>query len=74
MQVDGNVNVMLINKDPSVTYHVAVSLPALRVHGVAVVFSYGIDSTSISSSIQPVHGSSFTVTVPPYSLTAVSLP
>ena len=73
-QMDGNVNVMLINKDPSVTHNVVVSVPALRLHGVADVFSYGIDSTSISTSVQPVRGSSFTVAVPPYSLTTVSLP
>jgi hypothetical protein len=72
-QVDGKVNVMLINKDPSVAYTVAVSVPGLGVHGFADVFSYGIASPSIRASVEPVHGSSFAVTVPAYSLTTVSL-
>lgn len=73
-QVNGKVNVMLINKAPSVAYSVEVSVAGIGVHGFADVFNYGIDTTSITTRIQPVRGSSFTVTVPPYSLTTVSLP
>ncbi len=71
---NGNASVMLINKDPSLASTVTVTLKGLRVHGFADVFSYGIDSTSIATSVKRVHGSSFAITVPPYSLTTVKLP
>lgn len=73
-QPDGDINVMLINKDPSVTYGVNVSVEGAVTHGLASVFSYGMGSTSVAASTRPVRGSSFTVTLPPYSLTTIKLP
>jgi hypothetical protein len=72
---DGKVGVMLINKDPSVTYSVKVKLPGVWAHGMAEVSSYGADNrNAIATATKPVRGSSFTVTVRPYSLTTVKLP
>lgn len=73
-QGDGSVNVMLINKDPSVTYAVKVSLPGARLHGVAAVMSYGMNSSAITASHKLVRGSSITVAVGPYSMTTIKLP
>jgi hypothetical protein len=73
-QTNGKVNVMLINKDPSVAYTVTVSLSGTLVHGRAHVFAYGIDSTSIDTSVMRVEGSSFPITIGPYSVTTVKLP
>jgi hypothetical protein len=68
------VNVMLVNKDPSVTYRVKVSLPGANLHGTATVMSYGMNSSSIASSQKPARGSSFTLAVAPYSLSTIKLP
>ena len=73
-QTDGDINVMLINKDPSVAYTVTVSLQGARVHGRAHVFVYGVGSTSIDTSVKSVEGSSFAITIGPYSMTTVELP
>jgi hypothetical protein len=73
-QRDGKVNVLLINKDPNTSYSVTVSLSGASTHGWAGVYRYGKGSTAITGSRKQVRGSSFTVTVDPYSLTTVRLP
>jgi hypothetical protein len=73
-QANGDVNVLLVNKDPSVSYTVTVSLQGARAHGRARVSTYGSQSSSISSSIKLVEGSSFPITIGPYSLTTIELP
>ena len=73
-QANGDINVMLINKDPSVTYTVTVSLQGARVHGRAHVFTYGADSPSVHATVRSVDGSSFPITIGPYSVTTVTLP
>ena len=73
-QCDGSVNIMLINKDPGVTYRVKVALPGTSLHGVATVMSYGMHSPSIAASQKSVRGASFTLAIGPYSLTTVKLP
>ncbi len=73
-QADGDINLMLINKDPSVAYTVTVSLQGARVHGRAHVFAYGIHSTTIDTTFTSVEGSSFPITIGPYSITTVALP
>jgi hypothetical protein len=73
-QTNGKVNVMLINKDPSAAYTVTVALQGARTHGRARVFAYGMDSTAIDSSVRFVEGSSFPITIGPYSVTTVKLP
>jgi hypothetical protein len=70
----GKVNVLVINKDPSVRYRVSVSLTGASSHGWAKVYRYGEDSTSVTGTRTRVHGSAFDLTVEPYSLTTVKLP
>jgi hypothetical protein len=73
-QQDGDVHVLLINKDPATPYTVSVALKGSSVNGLAKVHSYGIGDASIEESCKYVHGSSFSVTLSPYSLTTVELP
>lgn len=70
---DGGVNVLLINKDPSAAYSASVALKGCS-SGVAAVYTYGPGDTSIQKSSLRVQGSSFSVTLEPYSLTTVALP
>lgn len=69
--VAGNVNVLLVNKDPANSYTVTVSLQGSKGFGQGDVFTYGEGSWWIAQSAARVSNSSFTVTVAPYSLTAV---
>jgi hypothetical protein len=70
-RVDGNINVMLVNKDPDAAYEVTISLEGSYACGFVEAYTYGTGSTSIARSEQRVHGSSFTITVAPYSITTV---
>jgi hypothetical protein len=67
----GNVNVLLVNKDPANSYAVTVSFQGARGWGVGDVFTYGENSSSIAQSATRVSSSSFTITLAPYSLTTV---
>ena len=67
----GNVNVLLVNKDPANSYAVTVSLEGARGSGSADVFTYGENSTWIGQSSVRVANASFAITVAPYSLTTV---
>lgn len=73
-QVNGKTHVLLINKDASATRTVSVSLNGDRVHGLAKVTSYGMGQTSLETSLKRVHGASFSITLPPYSMSTVQLP
>lgn len=73
-QLDGRVNVMLINKDPSIEQSVNVSLGCSRARGIARVFTYGQNDAAIRRRTMPVRGSSFAITLEPYSITTVRLP
>jgi hypothetical protein len=71
---NGDVHTLLINKDPSTPYTVSVSLKGSSAQGLAKVYSYGIGDTSIQKRVQQVRGSSFSLTLAPYSMTSVELP
>ncbi|HET7541754.1 MAG TPA: hypothetical protein VFK05_17890 [Polyangiaceae bacterium] len=73
-QVDGKVNALLLNKSPSDTYTVSVTLKGGSARGLARVFSYGKGDPSIRSSAKLVFGASFTTRLGPYSLTTIQLP
>ena len=73
-QKNNKVNVLLVNKDPSVRYSVTVSLSGAKANGMASIYRYGMNSTAITGSRTQVHGSTFSVSVDPYSLTTVALP
>src|SRR5262249_44557663 len=73
-QRNGHLALMLINKDPSTTYNVTVSLNGCGAWGKATVYTYGQNSTAITSSTQWVSGSTFTISIAPYSTNTVVLP
>jgi hypothetical protein len=73
-QTDGDVHALLINKDPTTPYTVSVRLKGISAHGLAEVYSYGIGDSSLKKHVKRVQGSSFSLTLPPYSLTVVALP
>lgn len=70
-QPDGRVRVLLVNKDPSTTQ--TVTLKGTSACGLAKLYRYGIGDTSIQRSTTSVHGT-FSLALPPYSLTTVQLP
>jgi hypothetical protein len=72
-QADGHLAILLINKDPHATYDVTLSLSGSTASGIATVYRYGENSTAISTSLQPVSGSSVTVSIAPYSTNTIVL-
>jgi hypothetical protein len=68
---NGNLSVLLINKDPANSYqvnlHYAGFTPAA---GAPTVYTYGDEATSITSAAQ---GTSASQTLPPYSIETVTL-
>ncbi len=73
-QGDGCVHTLLVNKDPSAPHTVSVALKGSSTHGLASVYSFGVGDTSLRKSRKYVKGSSFTLTLSPYSLTTIQLP
>lgn len=72
-QAKGNLAVLLINKDPSNSYKVSFSPGGYQPASKATVYSYGMKSTSITSSTSKSSHNTFTLTVAPYSLTTIVL-
>jgi hypothetical protein len=69
-QANGDLAVLLINKDPSNTYNVTFSLNGYTAASSARVYSYGPTSSAISST--SVSGSPLpNISIPPYTLTTV---
>ncbi|GCE24444.1 cellulose-binding domain-containing protein [Dictyobacter kobayashii] len=68
-QANGNLAVLLINKDPSNSYTVSLALNGYNAASNATIYTYGEQSNSITST----SGSSSSVTIAPYSLTTVVL-
>jgi alpha-L-arabinofuranosidase len=68
-QANGNLAVLLVNKDPSNSYTVSLGLNGYSASSTATIYSYGKNSTRITSS----SGSATSVTIAPYSLTTVVL-
>jgi len=70
-QSNGNLAVLLINKDPNNSIQAEITLSAYSPSSTATVFLFDKRSTGISSSSVHVAGSGFKQTLPPYSLTTV---
>jgi hypothetical protein len=70
-QANGNLALLLINKDPSASYPVSITLNGYTPASNATVYTYGENSTAISTSTATATGSGFTQTVAPYSLTTL---
>jgi hypothetical protein len=73
-QESGKTHVLLINKDPTATRAVSLSLNGSCSHGMAKVLSYGMGDSSIRTSRTRVRDASVSVTLPPYSMSTVQLP
>ena len=71
---NGSLSVMLINKDPSTTYAANVTVKGYSNSWTApsTTYFYGETSSSVSSS-SGTAGSSFSQSLPPYSITTVVL-
>jgi hypothetical protein len=68
-QANGNLAVMLINKDPNNSYTVSLALNGYSASTSTTIYTYGESSSAITSTT----GSSSSVTIAPYSLTTVIL-
>ncbi len=73
-QADGNLALLLINKDPSNSYKVKVSLSNFTPASKANLYTFGEGSTKIGSSTASGIGASFSQTIKPYSLTTLVIP
>jgi hypothetical protein len=72
-QANGNLAVLLINKDPGNTYLVKLSLSGYAPAPNATAYFYGKHSRSIKTSQEHGLGPDYQQTVPPYSLTTLVL-
>jgi hypothetical protein len=70
-QANGNIAVLLINKDPDTTYFVRLSWPGYSLAPNPIVYFYGENSTSITVARE--HGllPDYVQIIPPYSLTTI---
>jgi hypothetical protein len=73
MRANGNIAILLINKDASTSYAVSLALSGYTPASRATVYSYGMQSTAISWSIRSGASRTFTQIIPPYSLTTIIL-
>lgn len=72
-QANGDLALLLINKDPSNTDTATVSVAGFKPGSSATEYVYGKSSSAILSNPLSVSGSTFTVSSLPYSLTTVVL-
>jgi hypothetical protein len=72
-QANGNLALMLINKDPSNSYTVNVSLADYTPSSTGTTYTYGQNSSAITSAAASGLGSSFQTTVAPSSLNTIVL-
>jgi hypothetical protein len=70
-QSNGNLAVLLINKDPATTFSPTVKLVGYTPASTATVYAFGMQSTAISSSSMQVPASAFKQSLPPYSITTI---
>jgi hypothetical protein len=70
-QANGNLAVLLINKDPNASHTVALSLPGYTPAPNPTVYTYGETSSAIGTTVAHGMPGTRTQTVGPYSLTTV---
>jgi hypothetical protein len=68
-QANGNLAVLLVNKDPSNSYTVSLGLTGYTANTMATIYTYGTSGGGITST----SGSSSSMTIAPYSLTVLVL-
>lgn len=67
-QANGNLALLLINKDPHTTMKLKIALSGYSPDTAAMIYAYGMNSSAISSSSVRLSGATFTQMLPPYSL------
>ncbi len=72
-QRNGQLAILLINKDPSVNYNVAFSLPGYTPASTASLSFYGKSSAALQEVSDPAFGATRSEDIPPYSLVVVVL-
>ena len=70
-QANGNLALLLINKDPNTTYNTNVSMTGYTPAGTATTYYYGANTASIVQGSVSSLGNAFTRALPPYSLTTI---
>lgn len=73
LQANGTLALMLINKDPTNTCTTTVSLSSFVPQSQATTYKYNESTTSIATGSLSV-SSNFSVSLPPYSMTVISMP
>ena len=72
-QANGNLSLLLINKDSVNAQTCSLSLNGFTPRSNATQFYYGTNSTDVAQSARNDVGGNFTVTLPAYSLTVLNL-
>lgn len=72
-QKNGNLAILLINKDPSRNYTVSFSLPGYNPGSKATLYTYGKSSPGVSERQDPAFKDTFSEDIPPYSLVTIVL-
>ena len=77
-RADASIAIMLINKDPKQTANVNVTIKGTQLAKAGMRFDFGSSNppngTAVTrNSINDV-GNSFTITVPPYTITDIKIP
>ena len=77
LKANGSKGVMLINTDPNNPNLVQITVSGATVEATATQYSYGLSTTQSAAALPPstvsIPGSTFTVTVPPFTATEVIL-
>lgn len=78
LRSDGSVGIMLVNRDPSLPATVSVTIKGAQLAKTGMRFDYGPSNPPQGNSVArgPIAdvGNTFTVTVPPYTITDVKIP
>jgi hypothetical protein len=72
-QANGDLAILLINKDPNASHDVTLSLPGYTAAPNPVVYTYGEGSTAIATTQEHGMPPTRSITVGPYSLTTIVL-
>jgi hypothetical protein len=72
-QKDGRLAILLINKNPSLNYHVTFSLPGYAAQASATLYSYGKSSVGLAETHDAAFGDTHSEDIPPYTLVALVL-
>jgi hypothetical protein len=72
-QKDGQIALLLINKNPTMNYHVSFVLPGASTRLSAALYTYGKSSSAIEETHDPAFGDTYSEDIPPYSMVTLVL-